>query len=116
MRFWASSLIWYLIPKSSTTRVNIIIFLLWIHNTGVIGAGSYSNGKRCSLRAVFCNNVRLDYPIHSLFRPNIEKAFDLLIHEVLLINYFFGGQAGYDLVVLMLRHWSVELEVIEFYH
>ena len=46
MRYWAYSLLWYLIKKPSTTRVNVILFLLWHHNTGVIGAGSYLNGRR----------------------------------------------------------------------
>ena len=52
MRYWAYSLFWYMIPKSSTTRVNVILFLLWHHNPGVIGAGSYHNGRRFSFSAV----------------------------------------------------------------
>ena len=52
MRYWASYLLWYLIPKSLTTRVNVIKFLLWNHNPRVIETGSYPNRWRCFFEAV----------------------------------------------------------------
>ena len=52
MRLWASSLLWYIIPKSLNTRVNVITFLLCRHNPGVTVAGSYTNGLRHSLRTM----------------------------------------------------------------
>ena len=51
MRCIASYFLLYFIPKLSTIRVNVITFLLRSHNLGVIGAGSYLNGCRCSLSA-----------------------------------------------------------------
>ena len=45
MRCIASYFIFNSIPKSLTTRVNIFPFLLWHHNPGVIGDGSYLNGR-----------------------------------------------------------------------
>ena len=52
MRCSVYSFICNYIPKSSTTRVNVIPFLLWRYNPGVIGTGSYPNGWRFSLSAV----------------------------------------------------------------
>ena len=52
MRCWASFLLWYMIPKSLTTRVNLIPLFFWHHNFNVIGAGSYPNERRYSLSAV----------------------------------------------------------------
>ena len=52
MRCSAFSLLWYLIQKLSDTREKMIPFLLWCHNPGVIGAGSYPNGQIYSLSAV----------------------------------------------------------------
>ena len=52
MRCITSSFLLYFIPKSLTTRANVIPFLLWRHNTGELGAGSYPNGRRYSLIAM----------------------------------------------------------------
>ena len=51
MRCSDSSFLWYLIPNLSTTMVKVIPFFLWRHNPGLIGAGSYINGRKCSLSA-----------------------------------------------------------------
>ena len=52
MRLIVSYFLLYFMPKLSTIRANLIPFLLWRHNSGVIGAGSYPNGRICSLSAV----------------------------------------------------------------
>ena len=52
MRCSASSFLCYLIPKSPTTKVKVIPFLLWRRNPILIGAGSYRNGRRCSVSSM----------------------------------------------------------------
>ena len=52
MRCIVSYFILYFIPNLLTTRVNFIPFLLWHHNPGVIGVGSYPNDQRYLLSAV----------------------------------------------------------------
>ena len=52
MRCWVSSFLLYFMPNSSTTSVKVVLFLLCLHNPGVMGAGSYPNGCRCFLRSV----------------------------------------------------------------
>ena len=59
-----------------------------------------------------CNKDCLDYPIHSLLHPNIYKAVDLLVHEVLFINYFLRDQAYGNLVVFMLRYDVVKVKLL----
>ena len=60
-----------------------------------------------------CNDVRLDKTIHSLFHPYIEKAVDLIIHEVVLFDDVLRYQSDFDLVLIILRYWVVEVEVID---
>ena len=62
------------------------------------------------------NDSSLDCTIHSLFRLNTEKAIYLLIHEVVLINNVLRDQAECDLLVLIIRHWVVEVEVLDVKH
>ena len=40
MRCWEYSFIWYLMPNSSDTRINMIPLLLCCHSPGVMVAGS----------------------------------------------------------------------------
>ena len=49
-------------------------------------------------------------------RPNIYKAFDFLVHEIVLIKYFLRDQADGNFVVLILRHDLVEVKVIDVNH
>ena len=76
MRCIASSFLLYFISKSLTTRVNVIPFLLWRHNNGVIHAGLYLNGWICSLRDV-CEII------HAWTSPYIH--FSTLTYRKLLI-------------------------------
>ena len=48
MRCWESYFLWYVMPKSSTTSVNMI-FILVLHSPYGIIAGSYPNESRYSL-------------------------------------------------------------------
>ena len=62
------------------------------------------------------NDASLECTTHPLFQINIQKAVDLLIHEVVLINDVLRDQAECDLVLLILRHWVVEVEVLDVNH
>ena len=62
------------------------------------------------------NDASLDCTIHSLFHPNIEKAIDFIIHEVVIINDVLRDQAECNLVVLIIKHWVVEVEVLDVKH
>ena len=63
-----------------------------------------------------CNDAHLDYPIHSIFHPNIEKYVDFIIHQVVLIYDVLRDQDECSLVVFMLRHQVVEVEVLDISH
>ena len=74
MRCIESSFLLYFIPNLLITRVNVIPFLLWRHNPGVIGAGSYPNGRRCSLSAVcaiipYCNSPYIPLSTLTYIKP-----------------------------------------------
>ena len=62
------------------------------------------------------DDALMDYPIHPLLCHNIYKAIHFLIHEVVLINDVLRYQAECNLVVIILRHWVVEVEFIDINH
>ena len=63
-----------------------------------------------------CYYFYLDWPIYSFLHSNIDKAVDLLVHEVVFINYFSRDQADGNIVVFMLHHDVVKLKVLGVNH